>query len=434
MTSGSSSAASVTVTLTNNCSITTQSVTVSITRWLRRTRPGAAGTLDRSLCPPPPNVPHARDRILAGPTLTENSFVDRLRAVGSPALAEGRAIYRTMIAGGVNPAFALGTFHAESHSGTRGYAVTTKNWGNILYYSWEAAYGAVPYAPGNGYTYAKYPTWLASVQAYVALLGRYDASGYTTVSSASAHWLGTTEGSSRHLTYLNNITARHVDPARRRGAVDDLADGAVEERGAAVTVKLDGQGQPGRHRLPGPDPTRHRGLVGSRRPSPVPARSSPCASGTWTIGVRATDAGANWSAWRTATVVVDAMVPTMTALCGVGPRPDRRTGCSPPAGAPATTSASPATSGASSGTRTGPGGAATGPRPRSRVFKLSPGSWYVGVRARDAVGNWSDWREIRVIVPRDDRVLRLLVGDGPADGLVLLPRHGHDHEPGRRRS
>ena len=65
----------------------------------------------------------------------------------------------------------------------------------------------MPYSPGNGYTYAKYPTWLASVQAYVALLIRYDANGYTTVSSASAHWLGTTEGSTRHLTYLDNITA-----------------------------------------------------------------------------------------------------------------------------------------------------------------------------------------------------------------------------------
>jgi len=65
----------------------------------------------------------------------------------------------------------------------------------------------VPYAPGNGYTYAAYPTWLASVQAYVDLLGRYDAGGYSTVSKASAHWLGTYEGSDRHMTYLRNITS-----------------------------------------------------------------------------------------------------------------------------------------------------------------------------------------------------------------------------------
>ena len=91
---GSTSNASVAVTVTNNCSITTQSVTSTVTDARGRTA-GTAATLDRSLCPPPPNVPHAADRILAGPTLTETSFVDWLRAVGSPALSEGRSIYRT---------------------------------------------------------------------------------------------------------------------------------------------------------------------------------------------------------------------------------------------------------------------------------------------------------------------------------------------------
>ena len=50
--SGTSSAASVAVLVTNNCSITTQSVTGSVTGALDRTA-GAAATLDRSLCPPP---------------------------------------------------------------------------------------------------------------------------------------------------------------------------------------------------------------------------------------------------------------------------------------------------------------------------------------------------------------------------------------------
>ena len=202
---GSSSTSPVTLALIDNCSITTQSVTVALTDAAGATA-SAAATLDHSLCPPPPNVPHARDRILAGPTLTRASFIDHLRAVGSPALREGGAIYDTLIAGGVNPAFALGTFQAESRSGTRGYAVVTKNWGNILYRAWTAAFGATPYAPGNGYTYAKFPSWLASIRAYSDLVRRYDASGYVTVSKASAHWLGTTEGSTRHLTYLGNIT------------------------------------------------------------------------------------------------------------------------------------------------------------------------------------------------------------------------------------
>ena len=170
--SGSTSDASISVTVTNACSITSMSITNQVVDSLGRAA-GAASTLDSSLCPPPPAHAYAWDRILARPTLNEASFVDRLRAVGSPALTAGPAIYEKLVGAGVNPAFALGTFHAESNSGTRGYAVITRNWGNILFYKWTTAYGATPYAPGNGYTYAKFPTWRAGVRAYVHLLKRY---------------------------------------------------------------------------------------------------------------------------------------------------------------------------------------------------------------------------------------------------------------------
>jgi hypothetical protein len=40
---------------------------------------------------------------------------------------------------------------------------------------------------------------------------------------------------------------------------------------------------------------------------------------------------------------------------------------------------------------------------RSGSFLLGAGAWYLDVRARDAVGNASPWRSVRVIVPRDDR-------------------------------
>jgi len=66
--SGSVTGSSVAVTITNDCSITTQSVTSTITDAQNRTA-SAASTLDRSLCPPPPDYPHARDHIIAGPTL-----------------------------------------------------------------------------------------------------------------------------------------------------------------------------------------------------------------------------------------------------------------------------------------------------------------------------------------------------------------------------
>ena len=161
--SGVASASTVTVNLLDNCSTTTQSVTFTVTDALGLTVT-AATTLDHSLCPAPPAANHAGDLVMAGPTITSASFVDRLRAVGSPAFASGAAIFAALLVDGINPSFALGVFQAESSSGTRGYAVTTLNWGNMLYHSWQAAYGAVPYAPGNGYTYARFPTWLASVR------------------------------------------------------------------------------------------------------------------------------------------------------------------------------------------------------------------------------------------------------------------------------
>ena len=46
----------------------------------------------------------------------------------------------------------------------------------------------------------------------------------------------------------------------------------------------------------------------------------------------------------------------------------------------------------------------------SRVFSLAPDTWYVGVRARDAVGNLGAWRETRMVVPMDDRSFHFSAG------------------------
>ncbi|MGH2475317.1 MAG: hypothetical protein ACRDIL_08615 [Candidatus Limnocylindrales bacterium] len=404
---GTSSAAAVTVSVTNDCSITTQSLTVQVTDALARSA-SVAATLDRSLCPPPPSVAHAQDRIMAGPTLTEDSFVDRLRAVGSPALGEGRAIYRTLVAGGVNPAFALGTFHAESHSGTRGYAVITRNWGNILFYSWEIPFGATPYAPGNGYTYAKYPTWLASVRAYVDLLGRYQRGGYTTVSSASAHWLGTVEGSTRHLRYLNNITA--VMSILPDDAVPKMSSLSVPARSrASVAVKWSASDNLG---VTGYQVRAKRGTAawGATESTTARSRTMTLTTGGWTIAVRATDAAGNWSSWRYAKVVVDAGVPVMSRLSSsmkVVRTVDGRFTASWAA------TDNVRVTGYQWRTRRSPDGVASSPvstTARSGSFRLAAGTWFLGVRARDAVGNWSPWRETRVVVPRDDRAFTFSAG------------------------
>ena len=406
--SGTSSAASVSVTVTNDCSITTQSVTAQVTDDLGRTA-GTAATLNRSLCPPPPDYPHARDKILAGPTLTEASFVDRLRAVGSPALAEGRSIYRTLVAGGVNPAFALGTFHAESHSGTRGYAVVTKNWGNILFYSWEIEFGATPYAPGNGYTYAKYPTWLASVRAYVDLLQRYHRNGYTTVSSASARWLGTIEGSDRHLRYLNNITGvMRILPDDAVPYISSLSVPATSK--ATVTFSwtakdnLSVTGYQVRYR---------RGTTGTYsaiESTTLRTHSFTLTTGSWTIAVRASDAAGNWSGWRYGRVSVDAIAPTMTSL---------RTSMAVIRSVNSRFTASWAGTDNVGITRyqwrtrrrpDGTPSVGTTTSLRSGTFRFGAGTWELDVRARDAVGNWGSWRTVTVIVPRDDKLFSFSAG------------------------
>jgi hypothetical protein len=405
--SGTTSAASVSPLVTNDCSITTQSVTSSVTDAQGRTA-GAAATLDRSLCPPPPNVPHARDRILAGPTLTEDSFVDRLRAVGSPALPEGRSIYRTLVAGGVNPAFSLGTFHAESHSGTRGYAVVTKNWGNILFWSWTVDFGATAYAPGNGYTYAKFPSWLASIRAYVDLLQRYHRSGYTTVSSASAHWLGTIEGSDRHLRYLNNITA--VMSILPDDAIPLMTALNVPARSrAAVAISYAAKDNLG---ITGYQIRKKRGSTGTWTYQSTTARTSTLtlSTGWWTVGVRATDAAGNWSRWRYDTVSVDAALPTLTTLKtsqtivrsvdgrftaswsgadNVGVAKYQWRAVARPSGTASTLHATTS---------------------RSATIRFGVGSWDLQVRAVDAVGNVSPWQARRILVPRDDRAFSFSAG------------------------
>lgn len=397
----SATGTAVALTVDSTCS-TLPNLTLTVTDAAGLTGTATAPLL-RSLCPPAPVIPHARDLVIAPATITEASFIARLRAVGSPALPEGSAIYRTLVAAGVNPSFALGTFQAESSSGKAGYAVTTKNWGNILWYTWEAPFGAVPYDPppvGSGYVYASYPTWLASVRAYVDLLGRYQTSGYRTVSQASARWLGTTEGSDRHMQYLRNITA--VMSALPDDAVPQMTKLTVPvATKPAVTVTYaakDNEGVTGyevRAKADGGDwsapeavTTTTHGLV--------------LEPGPWTIAVRAADAAGNLSAWREARTRVDAVAPSVTAKANAW---IARTGKGAFTVTPRATDdiavtrlqwrARNGVSGAWSATAT------TAPGPRT--FAQRPGSWYVGVRAADAAGNWSPWTEAHVLVPVDDR-------------------------------
>jgi hypothetical protein len=405
--SGNASAPVLTKRLVNNCSITTQSVTVTITDADGVTGTANA-TLNRSLCPAPPTANHAADHIIAGPTLTRASFIDRLRAVNSPAYSSGSAIYTELLSKGVNPAFALGTFQAESASGTKGYARTTLNWGNMLYHSWQDVYGATPYAPGNGYTYAKFPSWLAGVRAFAHLVQIYDDAGYVTVSQASAHWLGTHEGSARHLQYLKNITT----------VMTLLPDDAVPKMtGLSASAKV-----PGRFRInfsakdnlgvTGYQVRTRRGTHSWSAPLLAFGSSTVLSlySGSWTIAVRATDAAGNWSKWRYIRTVVDASVPTMHGVSA--PSLVRSADGSVVVTFRATDNKAVTRylimtkKGA-----TGIWSAVSTQTGRSRTFRnLHAGTWYIAVAARDAIGNVTPWKVVTVIIPRDDRAFGFDLG------------------------
>ena len=223
------------------------------------------------------------------------------------------------------------------------------------------------------------------------MLNRYHVAGYTTVSSASAHWLGTIEGSDRHLRYLNNIVA----------VMKILPDDAVPVMTEPVGADLESRA--GRCQLErARDNLAVTGYLckyrkGSGAWSPTASTTSrrvnlPLTTGTWTVAVRAADAAGNLSGWRSDTVRVDSGIPAMTGL---------RVSQS------VVRTADGRFTAAWSGTdnvgvtryqwrvRKSPDGtpsSAVSTTRRSGSFGLGAGTWYLEIRALDAVGNASPWR------------------------------------------
>ena len=165
--------------------------------------------------------------IFGPPSITEKRFVNSLRAAKSPAADEGASIYRRMVNNGFDPLIALGQFQAESGLGTKGHATSTRNWGNILFYEWTKALGAVEFAPGNGFHYSEFPTWTQGARAYIRLMKRYESRDFDTVEKMAAHWLGDKVGTPRTNRYVGNILqacARFAAPPAIRATRRDRND------------------------------------------------------------------------------------------------------------------------------------------------------------------------------------------------------------------
>lgn len=156
------------------------------------------------------------DLTLRPARITHDRFKQILSEQKSPALPYVDHIWTVLIDQGVDPSFALAHFQVESLYGKAGHAKVTHSWGNIL---WDAAWtpNAPKYAPGNGYTYAVYDNFGASIVDYAAYVNRYAVTadarygGITdTIDEATARWTGagslTDAGHLRYVSImLNNI-------------------------------------------------------------------------------------------------------------------------------------------------------------------------------------------------------------------------------------
>ena len=184
------------------------------------------------------------DLTLRSPRINYERFRDILARKPSPALSEAKPIWDLLIAGGVDPSFALGQFLVESIYGTAGHAKVTKSWGNIL---WDAAWTPTrdKYAPGNGYTYAKYPNWTEGAEDYVAYVRRYAETvdnrygGVTdTIDECTARWVGDPLDSEEHKRYVSVLlSAINDDYEHVPNSFVDVGDRMIYAGKAGITSK-----------------------------------------------------------------------------------------------------------------------------------------------------------------------------------------------------
>lgn len=154
----------------------------------------------------------ASDLTLRPPRIDFNRFLQILIERSSPARPEALAIWELLTGGGVDPSFALGQFHVESLMGKSGHAKATHSWGNML---WDASLtpDRAKYAPGNGYTYAAYPSWTEGVRDYVkyvqhystTIVRKYSDTFCDTIAEHCERWQGDAQPENADSNYVNII-------------------------------------------------------------------------------------------------------------------------------------------------------------------------------------------------------------------------------------
>ncbi len=111
------------------------------------------------------------------PTISEDHYVAILTAAGSPAAAEGRVMYRVLVAAGIDPALELAFARKETEYGTTGPGRAPQhNLHGITCNGWDGGTCTGP----HHYRFSAYPNYTASVQAWATLIRAYSAGGLVT--------------------------------------------------------------------------------------------------------------------------------------------------------------------------------------------------------------------------------------------------------------
>jgi len=167
----------------------------------------------------------------------------RLKTKNSPAVDQAQEIYDGFVSSGVDPSFALAQYRVESQYGTAGHAVVTKSWGNMLWDKSLCLNAVGQYAPGNGFTYAKYNDVYSASLDYAHYLHDYaDNRDLHTIWQVTAEWIGKAPGTPCHVSYvdiiINDMILYETKPGKFYEVGDQMIYGGPEfdrDTGRVVT-------------------------------------------------------------------------------------------------------------------------------------------------------------------------------------------------------
>lgn len=174
------------------------------------------------------SLPTYNSLTLAPPRITYEKFLSLLKSKNSPAVPEALSIWNVLITEGVDPSYMLAQYRVESQYGTSGHALVTKSIGNMLWDASLCIHAIGKYAPGNGFTYAKYNNHTDAAKDYARYLHDYaENRNKPDIYSATSEWIGKPEGSPGHFSYVTIVINDMIEYEIQPGEFVDTGDGMI---------------------------------------------------------------------------------------------------------------------------------------------------------------------------------------------------------------